>query len=382
VKIKEDFGSSGWSFVGQAETGFDPFSFQLANGPGAIYENNLVNLPYQSSSGDSARAGQPFNSQLFAGVSNSTFGTLTWGRENTLLLDGVNGYDPMGGSYAFSVIGFSGTTAGGGNTEDTRSNTAFKYRGTYNNFRVGALVQTGGYEQDNGADQIYQGQFGFDLYNFSFDAIGSYAVDSDHLGTLDGSTSFTPTKYPAGTLDAVSATISNDTSIMLLGKYVWNQLTWYGGFEDIKYANPTSNWAIGTSSSPSVNNFFTGIGGYLAVNKGDAFYTPEYFQVYWTGLKYAFTPDLVGSVAYYHYNQEFYQSSAKSIASCNSSAHGNCAGTLDAVSALIDYRFGFAQKFDVYAGAMFSQVNDGLAAGYQTGGHVNIDPTVGLRFRF
>ena len=55
---------------------------------------------------------------------------------------------------------------------------------------------------------------------------------------------------------------------------------------------------------------------------------------------------------------------------------------MDAVSALLDYRFGFAQKFDVYAGAMFSEVNNGLANGYQPGGHVNIDPTVGLRFRF
>ena len=57
-------------------------------------------------------------------------------------------------------------------------------------------------------------------------------------------------------------------------------------------------------------------------------------------------------------------------------------GTEDAVSGLIDYRFGFAKKFDVYAGVMWSQVNNGLANGYQSGGHVNIDPTVGLRFRF
>jgi predicted porin len=373
VKVNEPL-AYGWSFVGTAETGFDPLSLELANGPGSQFENNLVPLPLQSSSGDSARAGQPFNSQLFVGVSNPTYGTLTFGRVNTLLLDGVNAYDPMGGSYAFSVIGFSGTTAGGGNTEDTRSNTAIKYRVAYNNFRAAALVQTGGYEQGNGASEMYQGQVGFDAYNFSFDAIGSYAQDSVHLGTLD--TSLSPTGFePPGTLDAVPATISNDTTFMLLGKYTWNQLTLYAGFEDIKYAAPTSQWT-------TAGNLFTEIGGNVAKNGGDKFFTPEYFQVYWTGAKYAFTPDLVGTVAYYRYNQDFYQSAAVPIANCSSTAHSNCSGYMNAVSGLIDYRFGFAHKFDIYAGAMFSEVDGGLANGYQSGGHVNIDPTVGLRFRF
>jgi predicted porin len=358
---------NGWSIVGQAETGFDPFSLQLANGVGALYENNLTPLSQQSSSADSARAGQALNSQYFAGVSNPTFGTLTFGRVNTLMLDGVNAYDPMGGSYAFSVIGFSGTTAGGGNTEDTRSNTAFKYRVAYNNFRASGVVQVGGYAQGNGAEELYQGGVGFDAYGFSFDAIGSYAQDSDHLGTINAAVA-------PPTPDYLKGTISNDTSFMLLGKYTWNQLTLFGGFESIEYQNPTSDWA-------KAGNYFTGLGGYLTQNQGDKFFTPEYFQVFWTGAKYAFTPDLVGTVAYYHYNQDFYMASATSK-SCSNSSASNCSGTMDAASAVLDYRFGFAQKFDVYAGAMFSQVNNGLANGYQTGGHVNIDPTVGLRFRF
>ena len=274
----------------------------------------------------------------------------------------------MGGSYAFSLIGFSGTTAGGGNTEDTRSNSAFKYRVTYNNFRAGALVQVGGYAQGNGTNGVYQAQVGFDAYGFSFDAIGSFAEDSVKLGTLNAA--ITPP-----TPDALTSTISNDTSIMLLGKYTWKQLTLFGGFEDIKYQNPDSPWQ-------TTGHYFTSIGGNITASGGNKFYTPEYLQVYWTGAKYAFTPDLVGTVAYYHYNQDFYQSAAVPIANCSSSAHSNCSGTLDAVSALLDYRFGFAQKFDVYAGAMFSEVNGGQANGYQTGGHVNIDPTVGLRFRF
>jgi hypothetical protein len=42
----------------------------------------------------------------------------------------------------------------------------------------------------------------------------------------------------------------------------------------------------------------------------------------------------------------------------------------------------FAKKFDVYAGVIWSEVNNGLANGYQTGGHANVGPTVGVSFRF
>jgi len=51
---------------------------------------------------------------------------------------------------------------------------------------------------------------------------------------------------------------------------------------------------------------------------------------------------------------------------------------MDAVSFLIDWKF--AAKFDAYAGFMYSQFNGGLANGYLA--RNNIDPTVGLRFRF
>ena len=53
---------------------------------------------------------------------------MTVGRVNTLSLDAINSYDPMGGSYAFSPIGFSGSYAGFGDTEAARANTAVKYR--------------------------------------------------------------------------------------------------------------------------------------------------------------------------------------------------------------------------------------------------------------
>ena len=60
------------------------------------------------------------------------------------------------------------------------------------------------------------------------------------------------------------------------------------------------------------------------------------------------------------------------------SEHSQCAGALDAYSVVIDWKF--APKWDVYAGVMFSQENGGLANGFLQ--RNNVDPTVGLRFRF
>ena len=63
---------------------------------------------------------------------------------------------------------------------------------------------------------------------------------------------------------------------------------------------------------------------------------------------------------------------------CYDSSHAQCAGTFDGISAAVDWKF--APKWDLYFGMMFTQVHGGLANGYLQ--HSNIDPTVGLRFRF
>jgi len=45
---------------------------------------------------------------------------------------------------------------------------------------------------------------------------------------------------------------------------------------------------------------------------------------------------------------------------------------------MVDWQF--AAKFDAYGGLMWSQVDGGLANGFLR--RNNIDPTVGVRFRF
>ena len=169
---------------------------QLANGPRSLIENNGNILANQSANGDSSRAGQAFNSEAYAGLSNKTFGTLTGGRLNSLSLDTVTAYDPMGGSYAFSAFGSSGKTVGVGHSEDARYNPV-KYMVNIGQFRAGGLYQFGGYNQGNGSNGAYEAQIGGDFGGLSVDAIYSYVKDAVSLGNWSTSTAGrVPPLYP------------------------------------------------------------------------------------------------------------------------------------------------------------------------------------------
>jgi len=97
-------------------------------------------------------------------------------------------------------------------------------------------------------------------------------------------------------------------------------------------------------------------------------------QVVWFGAKYAITDNLDIIGAYYHYDQNTF-----TIASCaNAPAHAQRAGTMDAASVVIDWRF--LPKWDTYIGTFFSQMNGRLDNGFLS--RSNLATTAGLRFRF
>lgn len=377
VKGREEF-APGWALVFDLRADFNPYSLQLSNGPGSLVQNASVPLPNQSGNGNSSHAGQFYNGLGYVGVSSATYGTLTIFRQNTLRLDGIVAYDPMGGSNAFSVIGFSGATCGAGDTEDCRMSTSLKYRVDIGQFRAAAFWQFGGYAQNNGANGAYQFQAGGDIPNLakgvlSFDAIYSHVVDAVALGLGGNPLGPSGNPLPPFLPQVLTATISDDTSGMLLARYTNGPIKLYGGYEAIQSAPP---------SNPQTA--FTDIGGTslclgcAAINDTNinnmAFAAHDrILQVFWTGAKYAVTDNLDVMGAYYHYLQNSF-----GVVGCSTAALATCSGTLDAVSFAIDWRF--AAKFDAYAGFMFSQVNNGLANGYLN--RNTIDPTVGLRFRF
>lgn len=385
IKGTEPIGN-GFSLVFALDAGFDPYSLRFANGPTSLYMERNVPLNIQTANSDSSRVGQFYNGVGYVGVSSPTYGTLTVFRQNSLTLDGVFAYDPFAGSYAFSPIGFQGITCGVGDTEDCRYSTSVKYRLNVGQFRVAALWQFGGYAQNNAANGAYQFQAGADMHNLgngtlSVDAIFSYVRDAVQ-SSLVGSTNAAGMPIPPFLPQTFTATISDDSSVMLLGKYANGPLTLYGGYEWIRFAAPSDPQVafndvsgdfvcLGCAAinATNINNTAYGANGL-----GD-----RILQVMWIGAKYAVTKDLDVIGGYYHYIQNsFFGTAAVGRVYCADSSHSQCAGTFDAVSAGIDWRF--APKWDAYFGVMFSQENGGLANGFLQ--RNNIDPTVGLRFRF
>ena len=151
---------------------------------------------------------------------------------------------------------------------------------------------------------------------------------------------------------------------MLLGRYEVGPVKLYAGYENILFANPHFPLSAGT----------TIIGGYsLGTVNDTAFATKKDLQVFWTGAKYAATADLDLTAAYYHEAQNSFSGNGCADASLTS-----CSGQLDAVSFVADYRF--AKRWDAYAGAMYSQVSNGLASGFLN--RSTIDPTAGVRYQF
>jgi predicted porin len=371
VQIKESLGG-GWSFVGQLETAFNPFSLQLNDGVSSVHQNVGIPYAFQSSNGDSSMDGKFYNSKGFAGFSNDTWGTLTFGRQTTLMADAIGAYDPMGGSYAFSLIGYFGATGGGGNTENARSTTALKYRVTYGNYRLGLFGQVGGYDEGNGAQGAFYGGLGADYHVgpgvLSFDAIGGYTK-----GSVNESLSGSAQPNPTTGSPALSLTISDNTNAMVVAKYTFDRLKLYAGYEWMQFANP----------SDPVFGSFTDTAGWLVTtgsSTNTTYNRDKVLQVVWAGARYSLTDsvDVVG--AYYHYDQNNYASGATNPGGCaaTSGFNSSCAGTQDVASFLVDWKF--APKWDTYIGTMYTKLNGGLDSGLQV--KDNWETTAGIRFRW
>lgn len=344
------------AFVFNAETGFNPTSGKLADGPASLINNNGVAQVNQHSGSDSSRAGQFFNGVSNAGLSSKTFGTLTIGRNSTFLLDDIGSFDPMNGSYAFSVIGFSGVASGGGDTEDSRLDDSVKYLYRYDFLHAGALYQFG--KSDSSPGEAWQLNGGFDYQGFSVDGVYAKKKDAISLGSLSAAQ---VTTLPH---DSLAATISDNTSGTLSASYTATSFKVSGGFEHIKFENP----------SLPVSPGFAGLGGYwISVTNNTAFPHAKTLDVSWVGLKYFITPSLDITGAYYHYDQNAYGATK-----CSNTSAATCSGNENVFSVRLDYRL--SKRFDVYAGAAYSKVDDGLANGFLY--KSNVDPTVGLRFQF
>ena len=357
----------GWSTVGRADTGFDPLTGKLSDGCSSFIQNAGVVYNQQNSNADTGRCGQAFNSQLFGGLSNPQYGTLTIGRQNSFQLDAIAAYDPMALSYAFSLLGYSGTNGGSGSTQAARWDNAAKYVYDFGPVSAGAMYSNGGSNT---------GMFGSGYGVFagaSYRGFSAEAIYTKEHGAVNLQTSVNDV-FGSQTL---AANISDNTGWSLLAKYTFefggrslgdayptkaskvevaaDRLTFFAGYTNIDQVNPSTPIAFGGAA-----------GGYVLTVSGtlpdnNAFTTDKILQFFWVGAKYDLAWGLSFTGAYYHVNQNSYVADGVAC-TLGGASRLNCAGTFDQVSFLADYNV--TKHLDLYAGVTYGKVANGLASAF------------------
>jgi predicted porin len=386
---------NGWAGVFRLETAIMPLSGNIADALKSVTINNGRPLTSQLTGVDSSYAGELFNGAAFAGFSHKDYGTFTFGRQNGLLADGIAKYDPMAVSQAFSVIGISGTAAGGGDTENRRLDNSVKYDARYGALHVGAQYQFNGSSGQPGtAIQLALGgsfaQGSIDAYYAKKrDAIGASSLTAAQVSTLNcpytvATGAAAPCNVPGGGGNAIDkslfGTVSDNAAWSVMGQYAFGSTKLFGGYEHIAYSNPTDPLRAGTYT----------IGGYVLAyvnqqyntltngHNNSSFPIDKILQIEWVGLKFTFTPSLDGTVAWYHLDQSAFADPTGAFAGCNDDRSAACSGKLDAVS--FDLVYKMSKRLDAYGGAMWSEAKDGLANGFLY--RTTIDPTIGFRYSF
>lgn len=354
-----------WSAVFQVESFFNPQSGELADSLKSLTVNNGRSLANQTVGVDGSSAGQAFQT-AWIGLSSRQFGTLTFGRQVTLLLEGTIKYDPNYNASAFGLLGASNTYSGAGSQEDNRLDSTAKYFVSFEDrVHLGALYKFNG--ANGAANTAFQADIGGNVAGASVDAYYSKVKSAITATSL---TAAQVAQLPAlgySVSNSLAATISDNTVYALMASYEIAPFKLFAGYEHLKYANPETPLAAG----------FNDIGDYvLAFVNDTAYKNPKTIQVYWTGARYTVLPQLELTLAYYGYHQDAYGTGK--LSGCSTAVSSLCSGSLEAFSVDADYRFNV--HFDAYLGAMYSGVHDGVANGYFY--TTNINPTVGVRYKF
>ena len=252
---------------------------------GVAQEPALQHLPNGCFKPPIQRAGQAINDELFGGVSPTDFGTLTFGRQRALGTDAMLLYDPAGGAYSFSFIGYNGLMACGGDTQDTRLDNAVKYRIASGALHFGAMYKFA--DGDGGCysaaaaftaatcapqrshNSAYAVDFGGLYGSFSADLVVQHVNQAiSVVNPLLGPTSLTQPYQSTtdsintqpitganliGTNNTEYGIVTDNTAVMAAAKYTWERFKFYGGYEHIVQVNPSNPLGIGARAQATIN---------------------------------------------------------------------------------------------------------------------------------
>jgi len=415
IRGREEF-LPGWSVVFNASTGINPQSGLLANASQTDIVNNGLPRASYSIAIDGARAGQPFNDEYYGGIASKYAGTLTFGRQRSLGTDAMLQYDPANGSYSFSYIGYNGTMAGGGDTEDSRWDDAMKYRIAYGAAHFGAMYKfadgsAGCYSASATwtaanctPEAAHNNAYGFDLggklskfsadlvyqhYNQAISVLNplqgpqSQSSGAQEQSTLDSiNTNYiTPTTINGTSIINLIATnntvygiVTDNNAVMAAAKYSSEEFKVFAGYEYIWQNNPANPLGVGASDQ----------GGYFMSGvEDDNLDSEKLVQIWWTGAKYTYGKTDFTAAWYQQRQNDFRVPQTCSVAA---GFRASCAGTLNEGSFYVDHHF--SKRFDSFAGVAYSWVTGGLDIAIPHGPGVpynsdnNFAPVVGSRFAF
>jgi GBP family porin len=235
-----------WKAFLQCETAFNlttgvvvSTAQNLAQNKASVNSNAANTNAGVEVSGASALGGQLFNRGAFLGISNANYGSLSIGRQQTLLFDTMPGYDGQGLAQLFTPIGFTGAYIGGGVTEDSRVDNSIKYRVKMSDVTIAALYKFGGVSGSTSAKSTDQISLAWEPGGFGILAV--YQGYKDALATANGplTTALNAAATVVVPLGMINLTASDTAMTTVAARYKGNGWMVAAGWEHVKFSNPS-----------------------------------------------------------------------------------------------------------------------------------------------
>ena len=356
IRGTEDLGG-GLKAIFNLDSYFNLQSGTLSNAAASLANNTSATSGTVSAA--SSVNGQLFNDQAWVGLSDDTYGTLTFGRQWSEFGEVFKTYDAVQDAQLFSPLGFSGAYAGGGLTELKRQDSSIKYAGKFGDFNVGLMAKLGGQAGSSSAGSAYGVDVGYEANGFGIQAAYQQSTD-----TLHGGNSLQ--------VGEIKVTNYDTTSYLVAAKYAFGDAKIVAGYESYELKAPSDQYNV-AGSSFLANSYY----GYPIQTLANFDAANQTTDVLWIGGDYNFTPAFNLAVGIYDIAPK---QSSDYVANANGTVKaGQADGNIYEYSLLADYHF--SKRTDAYFGVMYSQYKGDQypSVEYNTSNYIY---AVGMRTKF